>query len=177
MTDGQDRVADDEELYRRVRETVAGQVCYQIEGGRVVFSQAAFNDPSKQPSVDRAKLRDFDPHRSRLTREDGIVTLEAGAVRRLGPIPQYDNRRQPLSEHAVDVVPDPIEGNGAHALVVTQPPVTGRSVYKRLKDGLARLATEAGWRVTPGNPLPRRKFLAVLRDVFRWMLRSFRRIK
>lgn len=177
MTRGQDRVSDDEELYRSVRETVAGQLCYRIQGGQVVFSQAAFNDRSMRPSIDRAKLRDFDPHRSRLSREDGIVALRADAIRRLGPITQFDNRQRPLTQHAVDVIPDWIIGNCAHALVTTHPPVTGPSAFRRLKEGLAWLANEAGWRVEPGTTLPQRKLLAIVHDIFRCALGRLPRAK
>lgn len=177
MMNRQDRVADDEELYRRVREKVAGQTCYRAEGGKVVFFQSAFNDVSKQPSVDRAILKESDPHRSRLTLEDGIIVLQANAIRRLGPILQLDSRGRRIHEYAVDVLPDPKFGNCAHALVVTRPPISGTGAFKRLKDGLVRLANEAGWRIEPRTPLPRRKVLTIVLDTFQCVLRRLRRIK
>lgn len=175
MTGGQNYVGDDEEVYRRVRETVPGHTCFQIEGGRVVFLHSAFN--GDQPSVDRAKLKQFDPHRSRLTREDGIVALQARAIRQLGPISRFDNRQKPLPGSVVDVLPDPKIGNCAHALVVTYPPLIGKGGFRRLKERLVRLANDAGWRVEPGTVLPRRKVLTIVLDTIQCVFGRLRRIR
>ena len=177
MTAGRDRVADDEELYRRVREKVPGHTCFRLEGGQVLFLHSAFNDVSNQPSVDRAKLRQFDPHRTRLTQEDGIVALQTAAIRQLGPVPRYDNRQKPLPGSVVDVLPAPVLRNCAHALVVTAPPLTGKNALKRLKEGLVRLANDAGWRIEPGDSLPRRKVLGIVRDTFQCVLGHFQRFR
>lgn len=177
MTDGQDRVQDDEQLYRRIPNLASP--LYSTEGGQFRFSSTAFNDRSRQPSVDRAKLQNFDPHRSRITTTDGIVELNAAKIRAVGPIVQQNNSAAP-SSHVVDVMPDPVNGdislaikaNLAHALIITQPPLTGASAFKRFKESLAKLATEAGWCIKPGTPLPRRKLLTGLRNFFRWILRG-----
>ena len=39
------------------------------------FAPAAFRDRYKKPSVDRAKLKGFDPYLSRLDKTDGVVSL------------------------------------------------------------------------------------------------------
>ena len=173
MTEGQDRVEDGEELYRRVRDqTPAGQLCFQNIAGRVVFSQAAFNDPQKRPSVDRAKLSGNNPHHARVSRDDGIVALQADAIRQIA----LNRHGQAQTMHSVNVIPNPVEGNPAHAVIVTDPAATS-GIFKRLKEALARLATEAGWRVEPGVPILRPKFLAILHDAFRWVIEFFRRVK
>ena len=172
---GRDRVEDDEDLYRRVRETTpAGQICFEVANGRVIFSQAAFNDPRNRPSVDRAKLRDFDPQRTRISKEDGIVVLLTGRVRQLGHV-QQRNQNGHHSQHAIDVVPEHEDGNPAHAVITTRPPLTSSSAFKRLKESLARLATEAGWRVEPGSPLPRNDLATLLRRMLRWARHIFQR--
>jgi hypothetical protein len=173
MTTGPTSVNDDEELYRRVRErTPASQLCFETVAGRVVFSQAAFNDPQKRPSVDRAILCSSNPHRSRLAREDGIVALNAAAIRKIG----LGQPGQGRSTHVVDVLPDPVRGNLAHAVIVVDP-AAGSSIFKRLKEALAHLATEAGWRVEPGTPLLRWNFVAILYDASRRIFRLLRTIK
>ena len=177
MIGGQDRVADDEELYRRVRENVPGHTCFKIEGGRVVFLNSAFNDVSNRPSVDRAKLRQFDPHRTRLTQEDGIVSLQTTAIRQLGPIPRFDNHQKPITGFVVDVLPDPVLGNCAHSVVVTEPLLKGKGAVRRLKEGLVRLANEAGWRIEPGTSMPRRTLLSVMRDYIQCVLGHFQRLR
>lgn len=152
MTNGIDTVDDDELLYRRIRSIVAGQTCFRVENGRVVFTVAAFLDRHKKPSVDRAKLQGFEPHRSRQSIDDGIVELIAVRIRAIGIVHQRDSAGRVVSEHVVDVVPAPIENQPAHAEVITRPAIGGKA-FERLKEALARLATEAGWRVEPGSQL------------------------
>src|SRR5436189_1399554 len=90
-------VADEEELYRRVRQTAGGQPCYQTSGDRVTFSQSAFNDPSKESSVDRAAIRPG-PHQARLSSDDGIVTLQAAAIRKIATIAQMTEKGKPVRD-------------------------------------------------------------------------------
>jgi len=155
-------VDDEEQLFRRIRDSVAGQPCFRTEGDRVIFSQAAFNDPDKSPSIERQRLKS-NPQLTRIASEDGIVTLRANEIRKLGPIAKLTNKNKPAKDNKgrpitydVDVVPNPRFGNCAHALVVTNPETTGSGTFKRLKDALARLATEAGWTVAPNTPLTAR---------------------
>jgi hypothetical protein len=131
-----DAVGDDEQLYRRVQESVGGQLCYQVVGDRIVFLHAAFNDPQKRPSVDRATLKyREDPHLSRRSAKDGIVSLQAAAIRRLGPIPKLNERGKPTSEeYGVDVIADCLPGNCSHALVVMSP-VRSRHIGNSLVQG------------------------------------------
>ena len=178
MTIGHDRVEDDEQLYRGVKEKApGGEICFRLDSGRVQFFSAAFNDREKRPSVDRAKLHHFNPHRTRVSEEDGIVMLLTSRVRQLGLVHVFDQRGKVRSEHAVDVIPDPKTGNPAHAVIITQPPLTKDNAFKRLKDSLARLATDAGWYVRPGTPMPRPRFLAFLRDAYQWVISIVLRIK
>src|SRR5437867_9000379 len=116
-------VGDDEQLYRRVRESVGDQLCYHVDGDRIVFLHAAFNDPQKRPSVDRAILKyRRDPHLSRLNPADGIVSLHASAIRRLGPISKLNEKGKATEEkYDVDVTAAPLLGNCSHAVVAMSP--------------------------------------------------------
>lgn len=151
-------VGDDEQLYRRIRESTGQQLCYQVVDGRIVFLHAAFNDPKKRPSVDRAILKcGEDPHLSRLSAHDGIVSLQAAEIRRLGPILKMNEKGKPTGdEYDVDVTADPPSGNCSHALVVMSPSTPGGGAFMRLKEGLTRLATEQGWTIEPHSVLPKR---------------------
>ncbi|MFN0317421.1 MAG: hypothetical protein ACKVQA_20550 [Burkholderiales bacterium] len=151
-------VGDEEHLFRRVQSSVGDQLCYQVDGGRTVFLHAAFNDPQKRPSVDRAILKyRLDPNLSRRDAEDGIVSLQAAAIRRLGPIAKLNEKGKATEDkYVVDVAADPVLGNCAHATVAMSPSTVGVGTFKRLKEGLARLATEAGWTVEPNATLPNR---------------------
>jgi hypothetical protein len=147
-------VAEEEELYRRVPRTAGPADCYKVEpDGKVRFTVAAFLDRAKRPSVDRAALRNHNPHPTRASKEDGITSLIAGAVRKIGVIEKKDDKGKVLSEHAVDVVAAPVEGNNAHAEIILSPEVGGKA-FERLKEALSRLATERGWVVEPGADMP-----------------------
>ena len=151
-----DRVADDEDLYRRVPPASGSSLCYQVDNGRVIFKTGAFNDSAKRPSVDRAIFRLFDPNRTRLTSDDGVIVLRAEAIRKLGPMTQSDYRGKPVTKHLVDVSPKPIFfSNCSHAEVNSQPEL-GSNGFRRLKDALVRLANEASWHVHPQAVLPRK---------------------
>lgn len=151
-------VGDDEQLYRRIQERAGEQFCFQVVDGRTVFLHAAFNDPKKRPSVDRAVLkRGGDPHFSRKSVLEGIVSLQAAGVRRLGPIPKMSEKGKATGDkYEVDVTADPVLGNCSHALVVMSPSTSGSGAFMRLKEGLVRLANEVGWTVKPHSELPKR---------------------
>jgi hypothetical protein len=147
-------VAGEEELYRRVPKTAGAADCYKVDAdGKIRFTVAAFLDRAKRPSVDRAALRGDNPHLTRQSKDDGIASLIAGAVRAIGVIEKRDERGKVVSEHTVDVVAAPVDGNEAHAEIILSPTVGGKA-FERLKEALARLATERGWRVVPGADLP-----------------------
>jgi hypothetical protein len=171
-----DVVGDDEQLYRRVQEKVGEQLCYRVEHGRIVFLHAAFNDPKKNPSVDRAILRHRrDPHLTRTSANDGIVSLQAAGIRRLGPIQKLDEKGRPTKDvYGVDVAADPKPGNCSHALVMMSPNIAGNGAFKRLKEGLVRLANDTGWTVEPHSELPKRHGHQI-RDFLMCLLHRFRR--
>src|SRR6266571_8768390 len=107
MTKG--NVDDEEEIYRRVPEAAGGATCYATENGRLVFHTSAFNDVTNSPSVDRAIIRELDPHRTRRNPQDGVVALNVAAIRQLAPIQKFNETgRVVVSQHAFDVVYDPI---------------------------------------------------------------------
>ena len=169
-----DIVGDDDELYRRVPSATpaAGQICYRVENGRVIFGSSAFNDRGGSPSVDRAFLRQLNPHRTRLNADDGVVLLTADAIRKLGPIQKVTkiDDEKIVSTSVVDVLPDPIYfRNFSHAVVKASPEISN-SAFKRLKEGLARVATECGWHVEPKTPLPPRTFAASLREAVQYLV-------
>lgn len=168
-------VGDDEQLYRRVQERVGEQLCFRVEDGRIVFLHAAFNDPKKSPSVDRAILKyGEDPHLSRMHAYDGIVSLQAARIRQLGPIQKSDAKGKPTNDkYDVDVTADAKLLNCSHALVVMSPSTAGSGAFMRLKERLVRLANEAGWTVEPHSELPRR-YGHQFRDVLNCLLRRLR---
>lgn len=121
----EDQVLDDEVLYRRVPDREGN---YERDKGSYILLPAAFLDRAKQPSVDRAKLRDNDPTKCILEPTDFVVSLVAIEVRRIDDL-----------SRTVDVVPDPIKDdpqlpdNPAHALITAALP-------KKRKDGLQEAA-------------------------------------
>ena len=65
--DKNDYILDDEQLYRSVRGTVEDGEYFYNEAGELIIREVAFRDRNKKPSVDRAKLRGFDPSLSKLS--------------------------------------------------------------------------------------------------------------
>lgn len=124
-------VHDEESLYRRVPDEPHN---FAGEGTQRRVSSQAFADRSRQPSVDRAWLKDNQPRNAKRNPSDCVVGLVAGEVR----------TKIDVSPKDVDVVPNPIKGhktepdNPAHALVVTDEPWDNDSQFKRLKKALAK---------------------------------------
>ena len=156
-------ISDEESVYRRVRKsTGAGDLCFEIENNKVKFRHAAFNDPTKKPSIERAILKcQRNPNLTRLGAEDGIVSLQVEQIRRIGPIVKNDEKGNPtVSKFSPDVMADPTLLNCAHALIVLSPEKYNETTFKKLKTSLARLATEKeiAWEVKPNSPMPRLYF-------------------
>ena len=111
--------------------------------GKVTIHSTAFFDPNRQPSVDRAELRGFNPVLSQIDETDGIVSLIAGNVRSI-----------PIADHTVDVIHAPVSGNPAHSQIVITAEGTisntkQRKAFRTLRKALARLATENRWTLEP----------------------------
>ena len=149
-----DCVSDDEKLYRSIRGALTEDEYYYDEHDRsLIITPKAFLDSKKEPSIDRAELKNFEPHQSKLSETDGIVTLVTEEVRAIGDVVTITEAEARV-EHAVDVKPDPTEDNVAHSLIVVTPEFLGsktkqKHVFKLLRIALARLATESGWTLPP----------------------------
>ncbi|MBF3898958.1 hypothetical protein ISI01_26155 [Burkholderia pseudomallei] len=149
-----DSVQNDEHLYRRVPNIPS---MFSTVNGKLQLSSSAFNDPGsngsqKRPSVDRAKLRNFDPAQSKTAPTQGIVGLVAGEVRAIRDVKKTDPSGTTIYTHDVDVVPEPLPENESHAVVTVSPQFASRRPFDRLKDSLARLAEQKGWLVPPSDP-------------------------
>jgi hypothetical protein len=139
-TPPEDRVGDDERLYRSVRE----KLFIRHSETEVTVSEHAYNDPAKQPSVDRARIIGSDPQRSRFRDGDAIVSLIAGQVRAIESIVQYSATGKPNEPYRFDVIPRPIKDhpdpnipdNPAHAQIEADREISG-SAFERLKRVLA----------------------------------------
>ena len=72
-------VGDDDQLYRRIQERAGEQFCFQVVDGRTVFLHAAFNDPKKRPSVDRAVRAETSLQPKERPRESFLFKLRPSA--------------------------------------------------------------------------------------------------
>jgi len=130
-----DRVADDELLYRRV----LAEDMPLVEGGCRISSQA-FTARDKEPSVDRAVLRNHCPE---LTQEDpsfGVISVRAGQVRSI-TLRVRSASGQDEEVHPFDVRPKPTEQNPAHAeIFIAHPSFQSRSGFEKLLKELKRFA-------------------------------------
>ena len=163
----QDRVGDEELLYRRVPRNNPPTFYYDRSGGRLRVLAQAFSErpiPDGETfagqyrlSVDRAKLRGDN---AELTRQGvpgcdpetfGIVSMPASEVR---AIPDVD-----------DIIPDPIHNepglpdNLAHALICVAfhadaKNSANKTVFRNVRQELAAAANRRPWAIDPPDDLP-----------------------
>jgi hypothetical protein len=147
---------DDEELYRSVRSELDAEE-YIFDRGKLQIRSNAFRDINKNPSVDRAKLKEFAPFCSKLSDTDSIVSLMTADVRAIGTVKTTDQNAD-VVVHAVDVIYDPNPKsnpeNYAHSQIIVNPEFFGtdskkKKTFSKLRRSLARLATERGWTLAP----------------------------
>ncbi len=110
------------------------------DAGEYIIQPAAFRDRDRQPSVDRAELRGFEPSLSELSDPDGIVSLITGEVRCL---PKSDIE---LTDHTIDAIYMPTMQNFAHSQIIRTPTCSisktkGRKHSNRYKKHLQDLQT------------------------------------
>lgn len=143
-------VLDDETLYRSVP---IGQNLYRTDpDGRWRLSSQAFNDRTREPSVDRATLCGDDPTRSQFRSTDGVVKVYAKEVRSISGISgSGGGAARRTVTYDIDVVPAPLAENPAHAVIKPSPAYKSGSVFKRVLEALAGHATKHGWVIPPGN--------------------------
>ena len=157
----EDRVTDDEVLYRRVPRNPGKPLYYDRSGSSLRVLAQAFSErpiPAGEPfageyrlSVDRAKLRGFNPE---LTRQGvpgrppetfGVVSMPAEEVRAIDGV--------------ADIIPDPIlnapelPDNPAHALICVTPTVS-KNAFKSVIRDLAAAANRRPWAIDPPDDLP-----------------------
>ena len=150
--DNNGSIRDDEVLYRSVRGKLEDGE-YFFDRGKLRIRPAAFRDRYKKPSVDRAKLKGFDPYLSRLDKTDGVVSLIVSGVRSIREV-KTEIKDEDVVVHTVNIVYDPTPTNPAHSQIVVSPEFFGsknkqKNVFKLLQIALATLATENGWTVEP----------------------------
>lgn len=150
----EDKIDDEEILYRRVPTHIKGLI-KQLPNGGLGVSSTAFLDTGYRPSVDRAKLRGNDPKQTLGTMAGGVVSLKTGDVRSIENLVQYDNKtKQIVCTFISDVEPKPIfdcpdePDNPAHAEIYIHPPCT-RKIFERLRERLALLANNRPWEIVP----------------------------
>lgn len=141
-------VCRDEILYRRVPDR-PGDFYRPIEGGGYRVTSGAFGDKrgrpasEQQPSVNRAKLHDNDPKKSRKVPTDCVVSFTAARVRSIEGF------------GSIDVVPNPNPpedpDNDAHALIIAHPPFVSKNQFDKFKQQMARVAN-SNWEIAPPNP-------------------------
>jgi hypothetical protein len=145
-----DVVTDDELLYRCV--FLGLDKYYRISKSGVELSSQAFADRGSAPSVDRAKLCNYNPKWTQKNLDDGVVSLIVSEVRMID-VAQNDSKGNQLFAYKIDVCPRPVEENPAHAQIEPSPDYTNKTTFRKVTEKLARLATERinkqGWEIMP----------------------------
>ena len=149
MTDNmkQDEIEDNEKLYRRViihkinTHPNERKYYYDISGVLKVTPQA-FLDKDRQPSIDRACNRNYDPTETQNDDTDGIILLIAGDIR----------NKVNIEGHDVYVKYDPEYGNIAHSLILLKPHPNTKNKRGKFREDLADIANMRGWEMGPLVP-------------------------
>ncbi len=144
-----DIVYNDEILYRRV---LYDRKHYKIdqEKGIVRISSQAFADRTCKPSVDRAKLCNFDPTHTQKEEKCAVVSLLTYDIRMIDAVIERDKNGNEVERHRIDVIPDEMENNKAHALIVPDPAYRKpKQVFRKLLEALVRLSSEQEWKILP----------------------------
>lgn len=138
-------VGDEEKLYRCI---FYGKNLYSLREGKLVISSQAFADRGLKPSVDRAMFCSNNPTNSQKSDKDGVISLVCRDIRIIDLV-QKDSKGKQKFKYKVDVIARPLNENKAHAQIEPSPEYETKSVFRRLKERLARLASEREWEVTP----------------------------
>lgn len=146
-SEGRSIIGDAEIVLRSIRDQ-SGE--YTFRDGILRVSTTAFNDRDRKPSVDREIIRVI-PALAKKSDTDGVLSLVVSDVRLISNVKTNDPKGRPVAEHSVDVTPDPIDGNVSHCLIICRPALHNETVFKKLKEALARLAERGGWRVPPAS--------------------------
>lgn len=149
--DENEYISNEEWLYRSVRNDETEH--YYSDDGQLIIKPDAFRDRYKEPSVDRAKLRSFDPFLSKLSETDGVVSLNAFCIRSIGEV-RTKKDDVDVIKHSVDIIYEPVHENLAHSKITVEPNFFGseskqKKGFKLLRIALARLATKNGWILEP----------------------------
>lgn len=102
-----------------------------------------------RPSVDLAMLCNHDPVHTQMDSTDGVIELIIGRVRQIKNIRKIAGND--TIEYDIDVIPRPKESNEAHAQIEPSPEFSSGSTFKKLKERLAILVSEAGWKIQPSE--------------------------
>lgn len=132
--DTEDRIGDDELLYRCVK-----RVHWKREGDSFRLSSQAFTDRYYRISVDRANLCGNDPSNTQMDDTDYVRSLLTADVRATNTVIKYENN-VPLVHHNVDVESAPLPDNTAHAEIYTDPEISSKGVFRRLQERLICLS-------------------------------------
>ena len=131
----EDYVHNDEELYRFFRDIP--QVVEVTDSGwrlkRSAFTGGAKG--SKEPSVDRAWLKDYNPAASQRSSSDGVVCFVTRDIREDKCVPDrnFDVEPDPIKDH------DSLHDNPAHAKITADPKIETEGQFKKLQRLLQKL--------------------------------------
>ena len=148
-----DPIKSTESLYRRVKNVGEVTEYYYDKDGNVIFTDEAFRDGNKKPSLYRANKISNEPRNARQKKREGIVNIIAEEITSINGVISCDGQS---INHEVKVIYDPSKGKSgiAHSLVIVEPGFTGtkkerQMAFLKLKTLLAAIATKNGWKLKP----------------------------
>ncbi len=140
-----DLITDDEILYRRILDRVDHYT--YLSDGTIRISSQAFYQSTLRPSVDRAKLRNYDPTKTLGSLSGGVISLVAGDIRAIGVMHKDQKFRGEVE--SMPILDDPIEpDNDAHAEIYTIPDCN-KPAFRKFIEQLGILANKRPPEIKP----------------------------
>lgn len=134
-----EHIEDEELLYRRILPAYIDWTKYPPEP-----RSEAFSDRNFRVSVDRALLCDHDPTHTQEEGENFVCCLVTLDVRKIHEVVKGDSKGGVSVQYEVDVEPQPLSHNQAHAEIFALPYISTRQVFRRLRHALQRLSSWEG---------------------------------
>lgn len=133
-------VGADEVLHRRI---LFDANHYAYADGRWQLTSMAFAEKSGHPSVDRRLLRP-DATKTQDGELNAVVRLSAAQVRAIAGVIEMDKKGRPVGDaYAIDVHPEPVDGNASHAEIRPSPAFKIPRLREKLQKALQRIVNDA----------------------------------
>lgn len=145
-------LSDKEIVFRTIFENTPDKTYYSYHNDNIRITATAFEDRYQKPSVDIASLNGFCPCKSKRGDPNGVIGLFCFDIRLIDDVSGTSSGNNTI-KYYIDVIHNPESTNYSHAQIEPKPEYQSKSVFRKTRKSLARLATQVvaqnGWLVKP----------------------------